>query len=78
MCALLNFIKVFCIVLHILTFHSLRWSIYSPPPPHAEGGHDLRELQVTIHLFVHFSQREKNGIWILTLCINSDVYKRTG
>lgn len=32
MCALLNFIKVFCIVLHILTFHSLRSCIYPPPP----------------------------------------------
>lgn len=46
MCALLNFIKVFCIVLHIVTFHSLRWSIYS------EGGHNLRELQVAASIYL--------------------------
>lgn len=45
MCALLNFIKVFCIVLHILTIHSFLSSIYFPQSPH-QRGHDPREIYV--------------------------------
>lgn len=61
MCALLNFIKVFCIVLHILTFHSLRWDIYSPPSPTQPKGVTTSESYRCPHpfFFAHCSQRKK-------------------
>lgn len=52
MCALLNFIKVFCIVLHILTFHSLRWSIYFPPFPNQPKGVAISGCRIHFFFFL--------------------------
>lgn len=57
MCALLNFIKVFCIVLHILTFHSLHWSIYPHPPTLKVVNY--KELQVTTSIYLFISAKGK-------------------
>lgn len=67
MCALLNFIKVFCIVLHILTFHSLRSCIYAPPPfPHVRGVTTQEKYNVAalINWLVSVMGKMASGLWL--------------